>query len=138
MNDLEEHTNKEKDYTELRAKMFASTLKYLLSENDKYQQDLVNDLGVSKATVSTWCNGKKVPRPEMLNRLSSYFNIPEYVFFEGIDSKNPEIDPLALQTAILIKRNSAKDVEFLRAYNMLDEKDKETIRDLAIRLSKKE
>ena len=129
-------------YKRTNAERFSHNLKKLLSINDKYQQDLVNDLGFNKATVSTWCNGKKIPRLESMLRLAAYFNVSLSIMngCSQVDdvSKKEEINPLSLQTALFFQRDDPKDVELLRAYNMLDDNDREMVRDFAVRLAKKE
>lgn len=126
------------EYMQNRANTFAKNLKKLLSVNDKYQQNLVEDFHVSKSTVSSWVNGKKVPRPDMVKRLCAYFSITEQVLFgEDNNHEFSSINPLSVQIAILLQRKDERDSDFLRAYNVLDESDREMLRDIAIRLAMK-
>lgn len=40
----------------------------------KSQIDLINDLGLNKSAVSTWCNGTRLPRMDKVNMLAEYFH----------------------------------------------------------------
>lgn len=44
------------------AKRIGRNITNLLIENEKSQQELADAIGVSKSTVSTWTNGKRIPR----------------------------------------------------------------------------
>lgn len=54
---------------------FPKALKYYMGLNNKKQQDLIQDLKLSSATVSQWVNGKAFPRMDRLEVLATYFNI---------------------------------------------------------------
>lgn len=43
--------------------------------NDKTQIDIINDLGFNKSSVSTWCNGTRLPRMDKVDALARYFGI---------------------------------------------------------------
>ena len=60
-----------KDYR----KIVASNLSRLMSERDKNQTDLMRDLNLSSATVSSWCTGKKMPRMDKVQILADYFQV---------------------------------------------------------------
>jgi len=55
--------------------VFARNLSKLIKMRNITQMDLVNDLGVSQATVSEWINAKKYPRIDRLQQLADYFNV---------------------------------------------------------------
>lgn len=55
--------------------IFAKRLNYYMSINNKRQIDLVDDLGLNRSTVSTWCNGIKMPEMTKIDLLAKYFNI---------------------------------------------------------------
>ena len=61
----------EKDFK----KVFAKNLNRLLATNNKTQVDLVNDLNINKSTISTWCNGVKMPRMNKIEQLAAYFGV---------------------------------------------------------------
>lgn len=54
--------------------IFSANLKRLLFERDKSQADLRRYMGVSSATASDWCNGKKIPRADKLQTICIWLN----------------------------------------------------------------
>lgn len=61
---------------------FSKKLCKLIYLNNKTQMDLINDLGFSSSTVSSWCNGLRVPRMDKMKILANYFNVPLNFFFD--------------------------------------------------------
>ncbi|HIW86021.1 MAG TPA: helix-turn-helix domain-containing protein [Candidatus Eubacterium faecipullorum] len=55
-------------------KVFAKNLNRLMEEHNVSQTDIKNILGVSKSTVSAWCNGIKIPRMDKIETLAKFFN----------------------------------------------------------------
>jgi len=55
--------------------IFAQKLNYYMNRNGKTQTDLINDLNINKSTISTWCNGTKMPRMGTIQTLADYFGI---------------------------------------------------------------
>lgn len=56
-------------------KIFANNLNYYMKVNNKIQDDLVKDLGLKTSTISSWCNGQKLPRMDKIVLLADYFGI---------------------------------------------------------------
>lgn len=56
-------------------KIFSKNLRYYMELNQKEQIDLINDLGFNKSSVSTWCNGTRLPRMDKVDALAKYFGI---------------------------------------------------------------
>lgn len=56
--------------------MFNKNLKRMLREQGLKQKDLAKLVGVSTATVSEWCSGKKMPRMNMLNTICDKLQCP--------------------------------------------------------------
>ena len=54
--------------------IFAHNLQLLMRECNQKQADIARVLGVSKATMSDYCNGKQMPRMDKLQRLADYFH----------------------------------------------------------------
>lgn len=52
-------------------------LRYLKKAN-KTQSDLAEYLGVTRTTVSYWCNGKNVPRMDKLEQIAVFLNTTTY------------------------------------------------------------
>lgn len=60
---------------EKEKQIFSKNLKYYMELNNKQQIDLITELGVNKSTISTWCNGTKMPRMGTIQTLADYFGI---------------------------------------------------------------
>lgn len=56
-------------------KIFSKNLNFFLELNGKTQIDLINDLGLNKSAVSTWCNGTRLPRMDKVDMLAKYFGV---------------------------------------------------------------
>lgn len=56
------------------AKIIARNLKKIAYENKKTQADMSKDLKISKATISSWMNGTRIPRMSKIDLLCNYFN----------------------------------------------------------------
>lgn len=56
-------------------KVFAENLNYYMNKSGKNQSDLISDLGLNKSTISTWCNGVKMPRMGTIQTLADYFGV---------------------------------------------------------------
>lgn len=42
--------------------IFSKNLRRIMEATEKTQIDLINDLGLNKSSISTWCNGTRLPR----------------------------------------------------------------------------
>lgn len=60
---------------EKEKRIFSNNLNYYMKKNGKTQADIVIDLGINKSTISTWCNGTKMPRMGTVQILADYFKI---------------------------------------------------------------
>jgi transcriptional regulator with XRE-family HTH domain len=57
------------------AMIFSRRLKHYMEKAGKDQVHLIHDLGLNKSTISTWCNGKKLPRMSSIQILADYFGV---------------------------------------------------------------
>lgn len=55
--------------------VFGKNFRYYMDLNGKTQKDLITDLGVTRSAISSWYNGRRIPRPEVLDALCNYFKI---------------------------------------------------------------
>ena len=55
--------------------IFVRNLKYLMDAKGIVQADICRELNVSSATVSDWCNGKKYPRVDAMQRLADLLGV---------------------------------------------------------------
>lgn len=74
-------------------KIFASNLNYYMQINGKTQTDLMKDLGLKTATISSWCNAQKLPRMDKIEMLSKYFGIHFTKLIEERTSEKRKLDP---------------------------------------------
>lgn len=56
-------------------KIFSKNLSKVLSENGMTQAELASEMGVAASSVSSWCNGDKMPRMDKIEWISKKFNI---------------------------------------------------------------
>lgn len=61
----------EKEY----ARIISKNLRNIAYEAGKTQADISKDLKISKATISSWMNGTRVPRMDKIDLLCHYFNV---------------------------------------------------------------
>lgn len=57
------------------AKIIANNLRRIMYENGKTQAEVSKALGISKATLSSWMNGTRIPRMPNIDLLCHYFNV---------------------------------------------------------------
>lgn len=61
-------------------------LKVLRAEKNITQAQLAKVLGVKQNVISSWERGRSVPRPDMMQRIEDYFNVPkEDIFFTAFN-----------------------------------------------------
>lgn len=95
------------------AKMIlAENLRYYLEQKNLTQQDIANYMHCSNSTVSDWCSGKKYPRVDKMQRLADYLGVT----MSQLTSPRDILDDI--------------DIAFYGDYKELDERDKETLRDM--------
>ena len=82
----------EKEY----AKIIAKNLRNIAYNAGKTQADISKDLGISKATVSSWMNGTRIPRMDKIDLLCHYFNVSRSDIMEDIDDQVSEEQPYYL------------------------------------------
>ena len=57
------------------------SLIYYMDKNNKIQNDLIHDLGLSSSVISSWCRGYRTPSVPNLQMLANYFGIDIIDFF---------------------------------------------------------
>lgn len=55
--------------------IFVRNLRYLMEAKGITQADICRELEVSSATASDWCNGKKYPRVDAMQRLADLLGV---------------------------------------------------------------
>ena len=56
-------------------RIFSKNLKHYMEVNGKTQVDIINDLGIKRSVISSWCNGVRLPRMDKVDMLAKYFGI---------------------------------------------------------------
>lgn len=79
-------------------KIIAKNLKAIMYEHKKTQADVAKDLGINKATVSSWMNGTRIPRMPKIDLLCHYFNVSRADIMEPHTSA-----PVAYKTTMIPK-----------------------------------
>lgn len=100
-------------------KIFSNNLNYYMQINGKIQDDLVRDLGLKSSTISSWCNGQKLPRMDKINLLANYFGIhfsklieekSDDNYFEFISEDDAMFPLLDIgDIALIYKQNNIED-----------------------------
>ena len=67
-------------------KIFSKNLLYYLELDGKTQADLCKYMNVSSATVSDWCNGKKMPRMDKIQAICNWLRLEKSDLLE--DKRN--------------------------------------------------
>ena len=57
------------------AMIIAKNLRRIMYDHGKTQADVARDLHISKATLSSWMNGTRIPRMNNIDMLCHYFNV---------------------------------------------------------------
>lgn len=100
-------------------KIFANNLNYYMRVNNKIQDDLVKDLGLKTSTISSWCNGQKLPRMDKIVLLADYFGIhfsklieerTDNNYFEFVSEDDAMFPLLDVgDIALIFKQNNIED-----------------------------
>lgn len=114
--------------------IFVRNLRYLMEARGITQADICRELNVSSATASDWCNGKKYPRIDAMQRLADLLGVLYSTLTSegGIDDfenqerlealhQNPQLGLLFDRT----RKMSHEDVEFMLQFaeRILKERD---------------
>lgn len=71
----------EKEY----AKIIGKNLRRIAYEHGKSQVQISKELGINKATISSWMNGTRIPRMDKIDLLCHYFNVSRTDIMEPQD-----------------------------------------------------
>lgn len=97
------------------AKIIARNLRNIMYTHGKTQVDVSRDLGISKATLSSWMNGTRIPRMSKIDLLCHYFNVSRADLMEdhgaSDDTTEYYLDPATAKMAQELFEN--KDMRVL-------------------------
>ena len=92
----------EKEY----AKIISKNLKRIMYDAGKTQAEVSKDLKISKATISSWMNGTRIPRMDKIDLLCNYFNVSRADIMEEHPQETPYyINPETMRIAQKIYDN---------------------------------
>ena len=94
------------------AKIIAQNLRRIFYYNGKTQADVSRALGISKATLSSWMNGTRIPRIDKVDLLCHYFNVPRSAIMEPHEEEDYYIESEAKDLAQFLKDNPEYRVLF--------------------------
>ena len=64
-------------------------LKILRAEHNMTQEQLAKVLGTSQKAISSWEVGTATPKPQMMQKIEDYFDVPkEDIFFTAFNYSN--------------------------------------------------
>ena len=93
---------------------FPKTLKYYMDKYHLSQSDIAERLGVSNATVSMWCNGRKFPRVDKMQELANIFGV---LISDMYSEPDDEYERIAKESAVPPDGNDVPKVAvFFRDY----------------------
>lgn len=70
----------------------AINIKRLMFERDLSQKELADRLGVTQAAVSSWCNGIRMPKAEMIDKLCEVLQTDRAGLVERYNYRQPKIE----------------------------------------------
>lgn len=89
--------------------IFADNLNYLMQRFGKTQIDIISDLGINKSTISTWCNGLKMPRMGTIQTLAEYFGVTKSDLIEEREKQSSNFrSPSDWATPLMVAYQEAK------------------------------
>lgn len=125
--------------------IFSTRLKLAISHSGSNQKELADMMGVRRATVNDWCNGRTFPGFDTVDEIAETLNVSSSWFFAGESSdlaskKNELIEYVSssknepLIEALINIVNNAQDINLLkdmleRFYFPAVEKNKESSQD---------
>lgn len=71
--------------------IMSNNLKHLLSKKDMNPKDLSNVLKLPYNTVLSWVNGVTYPRPDKVDKLANYFNVPRSALVDPPATSNTTV-----------------------------------------------
>lgn len=119
--------------------IFSKNLRYYLELDRKTQADLCEYMNVSSATVSDWCNGKKMPRMDKIQAICNWLRIEKSDLLEDKGNKNSSyyLYDEAKELAEFLYSNPEHRVLF-DAVRKVKKDDMQFVKEMIDRLSNKE
>lgn len=133
-------------------KLFSNNLNYFMNLHGMNQVDIAKHLGVNKSSVSSWCNGNKIPRMAKIDELCKLFSINRSDLIERKSYENTQsnhshnlskesngyyLTDDTIKMAQEIKDNKELSLLFDAAKDVSDE-DLKFVHDMLLRMKRKE
>lgn len=71
--------------------IIGTNIKRLLKEHNKTRKDICQVLGFNYATFSDWLQGRSYPRPDKVDKLANYFNVPRSALVDPPATSNTTV-----------------------------------------------
>ena len=115
--------------------IFSKNLRRIMKARQKTQSDLVIELCLNKATVSTWCSGKKMPRMGTIQKLANYFGVNKSDLIEDLEESPDNILPIRFKKIPLLGEIAAGEPIFAdQEYGAYVTADEDLNADFALRV----
>lgn len=72
--------------------IIGTNIKRLLKEHNKTRKDICQVLGFNYATFSDWLQGRSYPRPDKVDKLANYFNVPRSALVDPPATSNTTVN----------------------------------------------
>lgn len=108
-------------------KIFANNLTYLLSINNKQQNEVAKAIGVKITTFNTWCVGKSMPSMGKIQKLADYFGVGKSALTDQQPIDKP--DEMYFNITKNINEYDKRFMKLITAYYMLTKEEKDLICD---------
>ena len=72
--------------------VFADNLNKLMRIKGITQTDIINDLKINISTISTWCNGSRLPRMDKVQLIADYLGVSKSDLIEEKETKEEPIE----------------------------------------------
>lgn len=120
-------------------KIFSKNLLYYLELDGKTQADLCKYMNVSSATVSDWCNGKKMPRMDKIQAICNWLRLEKSDLLEDKRNKASSyyLDDEARDLAEFLYANPEYKILFDATRNVKKD-DIQFVKEMIDRISNKE
>ena len=81
--------------------IFAQNLRHFMASRGEQQSDVAALLGVSKTSVSDYCNGNQIPRMDKVQILAKHYNVSVSALLENAPGDTEQArDPFDLMYAL--------------------------------------
>ena len=99
------------------AELFGARLRDLRNKKELSQQELCSDLGISKAALSYYENGQRVPDIDILLIIADYFNVSADYLLGRTPNKTPNTSKQAVLKYTGLSEAALEEIKYLLEIN---------------------